>query len=160
MRTDPTKLEWDTPPGGDFARYVERLTAPASAARGPQPPSGSIVAAPLSTTPTVAVSARIAARSTSPDLAEVLMPLFRVLRPARAVLLALMALHVATLFVFSQGSIAGLVVMAVLWWMLGWLMEAAPRALSSARPGGLPGMQPLHERLRQLAEQRTTGKKK
>ncbi|KRD26856.1 MULTISPECIES: hypothetical protein [Acidovorax] len=88
------------------------------------------------------------------------MPLFGVLRTVRVVLLVLIALHAVALFVFSQGSLPGLVVMGAIWWGLGWLMEAAPKALSSAGSGATPGVAPLQERLRQVTQQRKTGKKK
>ena len=35
----PIKPEWDTPPHGDFASYVERLSAQGAAARPAAPPS-------------------------------------------------------------------------------------------------------------------------
>jgi len=81
-------------------------------------------------------------------------------RAVRALLLVLIALHGVTLFMFDQGSLPGLVVMAAIWWALGRLMEVAPKALSSAASGAASGIEPLQERLRQVAKQRTTGKKK
>ena len=43
MRTGATKPEWDTPPDGDFASYVQRLTAPPlpAAGRPKAPPAAS-----------------------------------------------------------------------------------------------------------------------
>lgn len=161
MKTGSTKPEWDTPPDGDFARYVERLTALAPAITAQPPSPGSTTTTTSSSSkPTTAGGARPVTQGVPPDLVQVLMPLFGVLRTARVVLLVLVALHAVALFVFSQGSVPGLVVMVALWWALGWLLQPAPKALSSTGPGATPGLEPLQVRLRQVAGQRTTGKKK
>ena len=82
------------------------------------------------------------------------------LRVVRVALVVLMALHGAALFVLGQGSLLGLLVMGAVWWALGWLMQQAPAALSSAGSASAPAAGPLQEWLRQVAQQRTTGKKK
>jgi hypothetical protein len=94
------------------------------------------------------------------DLAQALLSWVRVLRPVRAVLSVLIALHVVAVVVFSQGSLALLLIMVAAWWVLGWLTKAAPKVLSSAAVGVIPQVAPLQERLRHLSQQRTTVKKK
>lgn len=157
MKTGATKPEWDTPADGDFASYVERLTAlpperkaPPTSSRSPrapaQPPSSGGSSPPSQALP--------------PDLTQVLLPLLGVLRTVRVVLLGFLVLHAIALFIFSQGSLPGLIFMGALWWGLGWLTKAAPRALGSKAVGALAGSEALQERLRHVAQQRKTGKKK
>lgn len=157
MKTGATKPEWDTPSDGDFASYVERLTAlpperkvPPTAARAPsaqaQTPGTSAPSHPSQALP--------------PDLAQVLLPLLGVLRTVRAVLLGFLVLHAIALFIFSQGSLPGLILMGALWWGLGWVTRAAPQAMGAKAVGALAGSEALQERLRQVAQQRKTGKKK
>ncbi len=157
MKTGATKPEWGTPSDGDFASYVERLTAlpperkvPPTAARGP----GAQARTPGTSAPSPP------SQALPPDLAQVLLPLLGVLRTVRAVLLGFLVLHAIALLIFSQGSLPGLILMGALWWGLGWLARAAPQALGAKAVGALASSEALQERLRQVAQQRKTGKKK
>ena len=164
MTTGATKPDWDTPPDGDFAAYVERLTA--------QKP---LQKAPVTQAPTAAVAAvgRAAqapntgaqAQALPPDLLQVVRPLAGVLRTVRAVLLVMVVLHGIALFLLGQGSLPGLVVMGVVWWGLGWLMQSAAQLGGAQASGVNAATQALQDRLRQVAQQRSgtglgTGKKK
>ena len=164
MTTGATKPDCDTPPDGDFAAYVERLTA--------QKP---LQKAPVTQAPAAAVAAvgRAAqthntgaqAQALPPDLLQVMRPLAGVLRTVRAVLLVMVVLHGIALFLLGQGSLPGLVVMGVVWWGLGWLMQSAAQLGGAQASGMNTATQALQDRLRQVAQQRSgtglgTGKKK
>lgn len=145
--------EWDTPPDGDFARYVERLTSAQASAKPParvQPQERKAARPP----------ANVGAAAAPPDLAPLLAPFAGVLQIARAVLLVLTLAHAAAFFVLNKGSLPGLLFMGFLWWGLG-RVAAVVSGLES--PGGtrVPmNIALLQERLRQLAQQRDTGSKK
>ncbi len=149
----PVKPEWDTPPHGDFASYVERLSSTGGMAR----PG----AAPLAKTRKGITKGQGAADAPGlpPDLAQVLAPLIGVLGVVRAVLLLVTLVHAAAFFGLGRGSLPGLLVTGVLWWGLGRVAAVASGALSKNGAGlKKPGVAQLQERLAQLAKQRTTGK--
>ena len=164
MTTGATKPDWDTPPDGDFVAYVERLTAQKPLQKAP------VMHAPGAAVAAVGRAAQAPntgaqAQALPPDLLQVMRPLAGVLRTVRAVLLVMVLLHGIALFLLGQGSLPGLVVMGVVWWGLGWLMQSAAQ-LGSAQPSGVnTATQALQDRLRQVAQQRSgtglgTGKKK
>ena len=168
MTTGATKPDWDTPPDGDFAAYVERLTVQKPLQKAPvtQAPAAAAAAA-------VAAVGRAAqapntgaqAQALPPDLLQVMRPLAGVLRTVRAVLLVMVVLHGIALFLLGQGSLPGLVVMGVVWWGLGWLMQSAAQLGGAQASGMNTATQALQDRLRQVAQQRSgtglgTGKKK
>ena len=163
MTTGATKPDWDTPPDGDFAAYVERLTAQKPLQKAPvtQAPAAAAAVGRAAQAP----SAGAQAQALPPDLLQVMRPLAGVLRTVRAVLLVMVVLHGIVLFLLGQGSLPGLVVMGVVWWGLGWLIQSAAQLGGAQASGVNTATQALQDRLRQVAQQRSgtglgTGKKK
>ena len=163
MTTGATKPDWDTPPDGDFAAYVERLTDQKPLQKAPvtQAPAAAVAVGRAAQAP----SAGAQAQALPPDLLQVMRPLAGVLRTVRAVLLLMVVLHGIVLFLLGHGSLPGLVVMGVVWWGLGWLMQSAAQLEGAQASGMNTATQALQDRLRQVAQQRSgtglgTGKKK
>ena len=163
MTTGATKPDWDTPPDGDFAAYVERLTAQKPLQKAPvtQAPAAAVAVGRAAQ----ALSAGAQAQALPPDLLQVMRPLAGVLRTVRAVLLVMVVLHGIALFLLGQGSLPGLMVMGLVWWGLGWLMQSAAQLGGAQASGMNTATQALQDRLRQVAQQRSatglgTGKKK
>ena len=166
MTTGATKPDWDTPPDGDFAAYVERLTAqkPLQKAPAAQAPAATAAAAAVGRA-AQAPNTGAQAQALPPDLLQVMRPLAGVLRTVRAVLLVMVVLHGIALFLLGQGSLPGLMVMGLVWWGLGWLMQSAAQLGGAQASGVNAATQALQDRLRQVAQQRSgtgsgTGKKK
>lgn len=168
MTTGLTKPEWDTPPNGDFASYVERLTAARPVIPVPVPSRPGAKAPATFSVPAVSVGdahlpLQILARAFGLVPGELqLQPFLRVLRTARVVLLVLAALHVAALVLWGRGSLVGLLMMAGLWWGLGWFLQVVVTVLKApdASAGIASQVNQEQERLRQTGLQRQSGKKK
>jgi len=156
MNPGSTKPEWDTPPHGDFAGYVERLTA-SNAARSAASPAPPNAANPGRTVPG---ASGVKGQALPPDLAQLWVPWMGGLRIARTLLLLFVGLHGAALVFWGRGSFAGLIFMGVLWWALGWLLDAAPKILQMPGVVARAGTQSQQVRLRPAGTQRNTGREK
>lgn len=167
MTMHSIKPEWDTPPNGDFASYVERLSASQALQSGRAQAAHSAQvtqqhALPGSVAPG---SAQAAARqggaspaplaaALPPDLLKVVAPFVGLVRIARTLLAVIAAVHALTLLMAGQGSWFGLAVMAGLWWFMGIVANAASAGTVVVPPAA------VKERQRQAAQQRKTGNKK
>lgn len=166
MPTYVIKPEWDTPPHGDFASYVERLTAPKPAISvsplQPQSQSQSSSATSAARAEAIAPALRplgLKGSAVPVDLGRSLTPFLRGLRVARVVLLLLTVVQGAALMLWGWGSLIGPLMTAGLWWGLGGLSTVAATVLKAPEPLGGTGLQTNQERLRQLGLQRQSGKK-
>lgn len=160
------KPEWDTPPHGDFAAYVERLSG---AVPGAQSAGRLLQASRPATRPnpkvgpgkrTEAVSA-VQSKATAPGLYSVWEPLARIVRVVRGVLLLLVVAQVLMLFVLEQGSWWGLCVTALMWWGLGRVASMVRTVLTLPGVANADqGIAQLKKQLADLAQQKNTGKRK
>lgn len=146
MTQGPHRPDWDTPADGDFASYVERLTAApdtraktvshravAVEARASAPPAPTGIA-PAGLKRAMGKGFADVVVQAPPELAQVLAPLGALIRPARAVLLLLTVANGVAL-IFGQGSLWWLMMSAAMWWGLGTIAARLAPALQSAAAG-------------------------
>ena len=141
MFPDPYKNDWDTPPNGDFVRYLERLAATA-----PTPPAGTPKSAPATAQPVLPLAGQWAA-------------VLSALHKGRAILLWLTLAHLAAWLLLDRGSVPLLIFMAAVWWAWGWALAA----LSDDGPPShraRSGLERLQQEIRSLAQQRPHEKSK
>jgi len=168
MTMHSIKPEWDTPPNGDFASYVERLSASQALQSGRAQAAHSAQVTQQHQLPggVAPGSAQAAARqggaspvplavALPPDLLKVVSPFLGMVRIARTLLAVVAAVYALTLVMVGQGSWFGLAVMAGLWWFMGIVINAAASAGTAVVPPAA-----VKERQRQGAQQRKTGNKK
>lgn len=141
MFPDPYKNDWDTPPNGDFVRYLEHLAATA-----PTPPAGTPKSAPATVQPTLPLASQWAA-------------VLAALHKGRAVLLWLTLAHLVAWLLLDRGSVPVLIFMAAVWGAWGWALAA----LSDDAPPShraRSGLERLQQEIRSLAQQRQHEKSK
>lgn len=148
MSLDPYQNDWDTPPNGDFVRYLEHLASVAPAA-SPQTPSPTSSAAPSGASAKVAP---MTGQLTSP-LATQWAAVLSVLHKGRAILLWLTLAHLAAWLLLDHGSVPLLMLMLVVWLAWGWvLMVLSDRTPSSDTARS--GLERLQQEIRSLAQRR------
>ena len=159
----PVRPDWDAPPDGDFARYVERLGATAPAAARPSHTTAVGAAEPtrLQDAPLRGESASPpTVQAPPPDLAVMAGQLGGRLRGARVVLLVAIGIHAIAWLGFGRGSLPVLMFMAVLWWGLGRVVQILPGLLSLPRNAENQGVESWRQRLRARAPQGKAESKK
>ena len=141
---------WDGPADGDFASYVERLSA--APVQLPAPLShlndGPHNAAAASVAPPQLATGR-------EDGSNVPVSAFAgVVRTARAVLLLLVIAQALALLYFQAGVVPLLLFTGVLWFYLGRLQRILSKALPGASRPGSASLQRLREQLQRAARER------
>ena len=159
----PVRPDWDAPPDGDFARYVERLGATAPAAARPSHTTAVGAAEPtrLQDAPLRGESASPpTVQAHPPDLAAMAGQLGGRLRGARVVLVVAIGIHAIAWLGFGRGSLPVLMFMAVLWWGLGRIVQVLPGLLSLPRSAENQGADAWRQRLRAKTPQGKAESKK
>lgn len=154
------KPEWDTPPHGDFVRYVERLSAGSAAAPSaghvqPHSEHTRLKPAPGQASSPGAGAAAGASHPTEPSF------FFIAVRGVRAFLLGVVVLQIAGLISGNLDSWVGIFLASGLWLALGFVQKIAQAVLAATgKAGAQAGLAQLQQQLAQMSQQRNKGKRK
>lgn len=160
--SEATHSHWDAPADGDFASYVERLSAAQAQHLAPLPhlddglqktaaasvPAPMLMPIPMPTT-------RLEAASSVSVSGAVGM-----VRVVRAVVLLLVIAQALALFYFKAGVLPLLLFTGVLWFFLGRLQRFLPQALTGANGTDGASLPRLREQLQRSVRERTNTPKK
>ena len=163
MSQDP-RSNWDAPADGDFASYVERLSAAQASNSVPAPPpaASSLGVGRQKTAKASAAAPAIDPSDLTPEEAASTAGLTEKVRLVRLVFLLVLVGQVLLLWFFQKGSLALLFFTGIIWFMLG----RAQGVLSQALPGfdgsdnSTPNLQSLREQFQRTARERKTKQKK
>lgn len=148
MNPSATKAEWDAPKNGDFARYVERLTAAHAVTLPEEPGRVPHVGERMARTQPVGADTHL------PDLQALKVPTVAILSSVQLGLFLLAVAQLALLALAGLGSVFGVTAAVVAWWLVGrWkAVLRGPR-----QPAGLPksSLVALQRELQALAKQKT-----
>lgn len=146
----PPQHPWDGPADGDFASYVERLSAAPARPPAPVPhwDDGPHNAAAASVAPPPLATGR-------DDRSNVPASSFAgVVRTARAVVLLLVIAQALALFYFQAGVVPLLLFTGVLWFSLGRLQRFLSKALPGVSRPDSASLQRLREQVQRAARER------
>ena len=152
---NPTHPEWEAPKDGDFAGYVERLTAPHRVQLPREPGRVLHVAESLQR---VRPSEAPNAHPEPKDLQAQKAPLAGALHFVQLGLVLVVLAQVAVLALAGLGSAFGVALAVLAWWVVGRWKRALDSALVPSAPAGSPfsALSALQQRLQALAEQKST----
>lgn len=148
MNPSATKPEWDAPKDGDFARYVDRLTAAHVVALPEEPGRVPHVGEMMARAKPVAVD------KGGPGLQALKAPTVAILSSVQLGFFLLAVAQLVLLALAGLGSLFGVAAAAVAWWLVGrW-----KGVLRGPRPSGTSpknSLIALRRELQALAQQKT-----